>query len=83
MPVVSVKPPFTNISSTPGEVFTRASASRGAAFGDLDNDGDVGVVIANCNGPATVLRNDGGNANHWIAVDLTKTEPLCPFVPLR
>jgi hypothetical protein len=61
---------FTNISSASGEVFTRASASRGAAFGDLDNDGDIDVVIANCNGPAAVLRNDGGNANHWIAVEL-------------
>jgi enediyne biosynthesis protein E4 len=61
---------FTNVSSTSGEIFARASASRGAAFGDLDNDGDVDVVIANCNGPAMVLRNDGGNANHWIAVEL-------------
>ncbi len=61
---------FTNVSSMSGEVFTRASASRGAAFGDLDNDGDVDVVIANCNGAAIRLRNDGGNANHWIAVEL-------------
>jgi enediyne biosynthesis protein E4 len=61
---------FTNVSSTSGENFTRASASRGAAFGDLDNDGDVDVVVANCNGPVMVLRNDGGNANHWVAVEL-------------
>lgn len=61
---------FTNVSATAGDVFTRAAASRGAAFGDLDNDGDVDVVIANNNGPAQVLRNDGGNVNHWLAVEL-------------
>jgi enediyne biosynthesis protein E4 len=61
---------FTNVSSTAGDVFTRAAASRGAAFGDLDNDGDVDVVIVNKNSPTQVLRNDGGNANHWLAVEL-------------
>jgi enediyne biosynthesis protein E4 len=61
---------FTNVSPTSGEVFTSPSASRGAAFGDLDNDGDIDIVVASCNGPARLLRNDGGNANHWIAVEL-------------
>ena len=50
-------------------VLDRKLASRGAAFGDLDNDGWVDVVI-NCNdGPAVVLRNRGGNGNHWLGVD--------------
>jgi hypothetical protein len=60
---------FTNVSSISGAVFTSPSASRGAAFGDLDNDGDIDVVIANDNGPARLLRNDGGGMNHWIAVE--------------
>ncbi len=42
--------------------------SRGAAFGDYDNDGDVDILVANCNDYATLLRNDGGNRNHWLRI---------------
>jgi hypothetical protein len=42
--------------------------SRGAAFGDIDNDGDIDVVINNLDGKPTVLRNDGGNQNNWITI---------------
>ena len=42
--------------------------SRGAAFGDIDNDGDIDVVINNLDGTPTVLRNDGGNRNNWISI---------------
>ena len=41
-------------------------AGRGAAFGDLDNDGDVDVVVSNVGQSAVVLRNDGGNRGHWL-----------------
>jgi enediyne biosynthesis protein E4 len=64
---------FQDISARSGEVFQKEMAARGAAFGDLDNDGDLDVVIANCNRPAVVLRNDGGNRNHWLAVELRGT----------
>jgi len=48
-------------------------AARGAAFGDLDNDGLVDIAI-NCNdGPAIILHNRGGNENHWLVVNLTGT----------
>ena len=46
---------------TPGDIFQRAWAGRGAAFGDLDNDGDVDIVVSNVGQRAVVLRNDGGN----------------------
>ena len=52
----------------PGEAFERAWPGRGAAFGDLDNDGDVDVVVGSVGGPALVLRNDGGNLRSWLGI---------------
>jgi len=65
---------FVNVSAQSGQVFTEKWASRGAAFGDLDNEGDIDVVVATCGGPAYILRNDGGNENNWIALDLRGTK---------
>jgi hypothetical protein len=64
---------FVNVSAQSGPVFTEKWASRGAAFGDLDNDGDIDVVVVTCGGPAYVLRNDGGNRNAWIGLNLHGT----------
>ncbi len=44
--------------------------SRGAAFGDYDNDGDLDMVVINLNDRPSLLRNDGGNRNHWLGLDL-------------
>jgi len=65
---------FVNVSDQSGAVFTQKWAARGAAFGDLDNDGDIDVVVATCGGPAYVLRNEGGNQNAWIGLDLRGTK---------
>ena len=46
-------------------------SSRGCAFGDFDNDGDVDVLIVNQNEPPSLLRNDVGGGRHWIKVKLT------------
>jgi enediyne biosynthesis protein E4 len=65
---------FVNVSEQSGKVFVEKWPSRGAAFGDLDNDGDIDVVVVTCGGPAYVLRNDGGNQNGWVGLDLRGTK---------
>jgi hypothetical protein len=49
-------------------------SSRGAAFGDVDNDGDVDVLIMNMNEPPTLLRNEYAGGNHWIELRLEGTK---------
>ncbi len=59
---------FEEVSARAGTAFERSEVSRGAAFGDIDNDGDMDVLITNNNGPARLLLNSVGTANHWIGV---------------
>ncbi len=47
--------------------------SRGAAFGDIDNDGDVDIVVANLKDTPTVLQNAGGNTRNWLSIKLVGT----------
>jgi hypothetical protein len=66
-------PTFVDVSASLGSVFSRPAAGRGAAFGDLDDDGDIDIVVANLDGPATLLRNDAGDGNHSLSVKLRGT----------
>jgi hypothetical protein len=60
---------FADVSASSGDAFQRPLAARGAAFGDLDNDGWIDVAV-NCNdGPAVILRNRGAPGAHWLMVD--------------
>jgi hypothetical protein len=65
---------FENVSERLGADFVRSRVSRGAAVGDFDNDGDLDVLVNNNGEPAQLLRNDGGNANHWLEIFLIGTK---------
>ena len=59
---------FTDASAEVGLAQLPKKVSRAAAFGDYDNDGDIDIFLNNSNQPATLLRNEGGNSNHWLTV---------------
>jgi hypothetical protein len=61
---------FAEISSEAGPGINAGHLSRGMAFGDFDNDGDIDVLIMNVNEPPTLLRNDAPKENHWIKLRL-------------
>lgn len=64
---------FENVSKLAGAALRVPVVGRGAAYGDLDNDGDLDLVLTTSNGPARLLRNDGGNQNDVLRVKLIGT----------
>jgi enediyne biosynthesis protein E4 len=63
---------FEDKSSTAGPEFARADVGRGAAFGDIDNDGDIDMVVTNNGGAASLLINQAPHKNHWLSVQLSQ-----------
>ena len=61
---------FKDVTAEAGAAFAISEVGRGAAFGDVDNDGDVDVVVANDGGPLRLLVNNIGNRNHWLGLRL-------------
>ena len=64
---------FVNVSDQCGDGLAVRLSSRGAVFGDLDNDGDVDAVILNSRREPTILRNDSARDNHWLQIQLRGT----------
>jgi len=64
---------FEDVTARSGPGATARHSSRGAAFGDFDNDGDIDVLVFNMNEPPSLLRNDYAGPNHWIGVKLEGT----------
>ena len=61
---------FAEVSAEAGRVFELSEVSRGAAFGDVDNDGDLDVLLTNNNGPVRLLINEVGRRNRWVGLRL-------------
>jgi hypothetical protein len=65
---------FENVSDRLGPDFQLPRVSRGAAIADFDNDGDLDILVNNNGQAPQLLRNDGGNANHWLEILLIGTK---------
>ena len=64
---------FVNVSATAGAAFNASIAARGAAFGDLNNDGQIDAVVAVLDDAPVMLRNVG-TPHHWIGIELSGTK---------
>ncbi len=68
---------FNNVSNKAGPGLQIRKSSRGASFGDLDQDGDIDIVITNARDKADVLRNDTQNGGHWIQIRTVGVKSNC------
>jgi hypothetical protein len=61
---------FQETSAAGGPALQLSEGSRGAAAGDIDNDGDIDILVSNNNGPTRLLLNQVGSRNHWLGIRL-------------
>lgn len=74
---------FEDVTGRAGPAFELSDVGRGAAFGDLDNDGDIDVVVGHNNGRVRLLVNDVGNRGHWVGLRLVGTNRRRDMVGAR
>ncbi|HSE33651.1 MAG TPA: CRTAC1 family protein [Pyrinomonadaceae bacterium] len=76
---------FKNVTESSGAVFTKDFSGRGLATGDFDNDGDLDLLVSNNREAPLLLRNDGGNRNNWLGLQLvaTKSNPSAVGASIR
>ena len=65
---------FREVAALHGAPLKKSYLGRGLAVGDIDNDGDPDLLLLNAGEPPVLLRNDGGNKNHWLGVKLVGTK---------
>lgn len=61
---------FVHVTDQAGDGLSQRRSHRGAAFDDLDNDGRIDVVLLNSRSPPAILRNESGNGNHWLQLQV-------------
>ncbi|HKG15130.1 MAG TPA: CRTAC1 family protein [Pyrinomonadaceae bacterium] len=65
---------YKDVSAQSGAAFSKTYPARGMTVGDYDNDGDLDVLISNNGEAPLLLRNDGGNRNNWLGLQLVSTK---------
>ena len=70
----NIKGTYKNVSATSGPAFAKDFPARGLSAGDYDNDGDLDILIINNGDAPLLLKNEGGNRNNWVGLNLVATK---------